>query len=153
MGRYHIYFVSTLGGLRLLDTCSFMFCRQREKAIFMMCLFYSVKKEVKCSVRCRKVFQWEAFAGYTAHSCLVVSWGQVCFWRLPEFLLLSAMWPLLQSCHVKYLSCFKSLPLSLLHIFLTPAGAFSLFSRPHVIGYAHLDNRGSSSYFKVCYLD
>lgn len=34
----------------------------------------------------------------------------LCFWRLPEFLLLSARCPLLQECHVKSLSCFRSFP-------------------------------------------
>lgn len=67
MGRYHICFVSMLGVRRIqsetFEICSYMLSRHREKLMFMIRLFYSVRTEVGLTVKCRKVLQWEAFGG------------------------------------------------------------------------------------------
>lgn len=54
---------------RFLDTCSNMLFQAQGKwnTHDMSILLWA--KEVGLPVRCTKVFQWEAFAGYRAHTC------------------------------------------------------------------------------------
>lgn len=120
----------------------------------MMRLLCCVRKEIRLSGRCRKVFQWEVLAGCRAHLWLVVSWGRV--FASGGYLSSFSYLPGVPSSRNVMLNPFPASDLSHLpfcHIFLTRAVEFSLFSRPHLIRNAHLDNLDSSPYFKVCHLN